>query len=335
MKAILLMATCVVLALSVATSQAEIIAWDSFATSVGGYYPVGPIQNKNPSVGSDGFSGAWSAGTNAFCSQHGGLSHPLTPGTTHAGLLIAYTGDSWANRRLSRAIDYSPSDGTYYTSVLLQKKQPQNIDFMVGLAPLESYDWSFSNIQGTYVGIGDGNISFLTTSHLHHIVADTQVNIGETYFALMQFDYSTSGSDTVTATIYDGSSTEIGNYTKTNLNLDGDIGRIGLITSNFSPYVAVDEWRFGTELSDVMVLNEPNGDFDMDSDVDGADFLMWQRGESPNPLSQPDLTGWEDNYGTISGSMTTASTAIPEPSTCLMLLLGTMAMFFRRNVIVP
>jgi hypothetical protein len=40
------------------------------------------------------------------------------------------------------------------------------------------------------------------------------------------------------------------------------------------------------------------GDFDGDGLVTGADFLMWQRGESPNPLSASDLAAWEANYGT-------------------------------------
>ena len=40
------------------------------------------------------------------------------------------------------------------------------------------------------------------------------------------------------------------------------------------------------------------GDNDHDFDVDGFDFIKWQRGESPNPLSQSDLDDWEANYGT-------------------------------------
>jgi hypothetical protein len=59
------------------------------------------------------------------------------------------------------------------------------------------------------------------------------------------------------------------------------------------------------------------GDFDEDGDVDGRDFLEWQRGNSPNPLSSGDLSDWQNNYG--AGSLA-ATTAVPEPS-CLSLLL--------------
>jgi hypothetical protein len=40
------------------------------------------------------------------------------------------------------------------------------------------------------------------------------------------------------------------------------------------------------------------GDFNGDRTYDGLDFLKWQRGESPNPLSVMDLADWEANYGT-------------------------------------
>ena len=36
-------------------------------------------------------------------------------------------------------------------------------------------------------------------------------------------------------------------------DLDGNVGRLGFSMSNFSPAVVADEWRFGPELSDVMV----------------------------------------------------------------------------------
>jgi hypothetical protein len=42
-----------------------------------------------------------------------------------------------------------------------------------------------------------------------------------------------------------------------------------------------------------------SGDFDSDGDVDGRDFLAWQRGSSPAPLSGADLAAWQDNYGMV------------------------------------
>ncbi len=67
------------------------------------------------------------------------------------------------------------------------------------------------------------------------------------------------------------------------------------------------------------------GDFDFDGDVDGRDFLLWQRGGSPNSLSAGDLADWQANYGT--GSLAT-SRAVPEPSSAILFLMGcTVATF--------
>jgi hypothetical protein len=54
------------------------------------------------------------------------------------------------------------------------------------------------------------------------------------------------------------------------------------------------------------------GDFDLDGDVDGRDFLMWQRGDSPMQLSASDLNDWQEHYGTTPGPLV-ARLAIHDP----------------------
>ena len=66
--------------------------------------------------------------------------------------------------------------------------------------------------------------------------------------------------------------------------------------------------------------NCPAGDFDGDLDVDGFDFLAWQRGDSPNPFSGTDLAAWEANYG-IAAPLAEASAAVPEPGTVALALV--------------
>ncbi len=70
------------------------------------------------------------------------------------------------------------------------------------------------------------------------------------------------------------------------------------------------------------------GDFDNDLDVDGRDFLVWQKGGSPNPLSSGDLALWQGQYGTPFSA--TANT-VPEPGT-LVLLMGGVLVVGRRCV---
>ena len=66
------------------------------------------------------------------------------------------------------------------------------------------------------------------------------------------------------------------------------------------------------------------GDFNNDKTVDGADFLRWQRGQSPSPLSQTDLTVWRVNFGQ-SILAVPALSPVPESSTALLLPLGVAA----------
>ena len=62
------------------------------------------------------------------------------------------------------------------------------------------------------------------------------------------------------------------------------------------------------------------GDFDTDTDVDGNDFLVWQRGGSPSTLSPTDLADWKSNYG---APLQAVATAIPEPtSSTLAVVVG-------------
>jgi hypothetical protein len=75
---------------------------------------------------------------------------------------------------------------------------------------------------------------------------------------------------------------------------------------------------------------EPStADFDGDGDVDGADFLLWQRGGSPNALSQSDLALWEDHFGI---TILTAAASIPEPSTLLLGTLAAVGLLLRRRL---
>jgi T5SS/PEP-CTERM-associated repeat protein len=68
------------------------------------------------------------------------------------------------------------------------------------------------------------------------------------------------------------------------------------------------------------------GDFDADGDVDGRDFLLWQRGGSLNPFSATDLADWQANYGM--GGLIAASTAVPEPETFSFSLASLLAVFY-------
>ncbi|MCH8841064.1 MAG: hypothetical protein IH831_10430 [Planctomycetes bacterium] len=71
------------------------------------------------------------------------------------------------------------------------------------------------------------------------------------------------------------------------------------------------------------------GDFDGNLFVDGADFLKWQRGQSPNPLSASDLAAWEDNYGTGGAPLSSEAAAVPEPVSLLLIASAVVALLLR------
>ncbi len=60
----------------------------------------------------------------------------------------------------------------------------------------------------------------------------------------------------------------------------------------------------------ILTATQQPGDFDGDGDVDGNDFLTWQRGVA----SSSDLADWETNFG-LSGEALAGAAAVPEPST--------------------
>lgn len=69
------------------------------------------------------------------------------------------------------------------------------------------------------------------------------------------------------------------------------------------------------------------GDFNQDGNVDGRDFLVWQRDTSVGNLSD-----WQDNYGSQSlMSITALTESVPEPASLLSLLLGGVCLTMRRK----
>ena len=82
--------------------------------------------------------------------------------------------------------------------------------------------------------------------------------------------------------------------------------------STQAPWVAyIDNIRFSS-------TEGTPGDFDGDGDVDGRDFLAWQRGNSPTPFSAEDLALWQTSYpGPLSGF-----TAVPEPTSIMLMMMA-------------
>lgn len=70
-----------------------------------------------------------------------------------------------------------------------------------------------------------------------------------------------------------------------------------------------------------------DGDYDNDNDVDGRDFLIWQRGDSPNGLIEVDLVAWQENYDGVIEVLN----AVPEPGSFSLLAIAVISIAAARR----
>jgi hypothetical protein len=97
-----------------------------------------------------------------------------------------------------------------------------------------------------------------------------------------------------------------------------NVGEVGLDADNI---LTVDNVSF----EGAFASPAQPGDFDNDLDVDGNDFLVWQRGESPNGPVTGDLDEWKANFPPAVVS------AIPEPASLALSSLAAAVLLARRR----
>lgn len=109
---------------------------------------------------------------------------------------------------------------------------------------------------------------------------------------------------TISELYYAGTLPNSSNWAHDSINGTNDSGQIAFtyILSNGHRGIAL--WS----------PDESPGDFNDDGSVTGEDFLIWQRGGSPAPLSSSDLSTWQASYGNNSPSLFSTSVVVPEPN---------------------
>ncbi len=162
-------------------------------------------------------------------------------------------------------------------------------------------------------------------------------NAGEAFF-VAKLDYSAT-----TAGETDGWA-DVTIWINPNLDTEPDVADAAALGDGYIPFNgfylnggsggptsrSIDEIRLGTTFADVAPIAAGlDGDFDVDGDVDGADFLLWQQGGSPNGATAGDLALWQGSYG--AGNVSAAISGVPEPTSVLLLgIAGTLWVMRRR-----
>ena len=195
-------------------------------------------------------------------------------------------------------------------------------------------DWRFYDTkQGE-----EGNHAVGTSGD---IVGSGAADAAGDLFLVAKFDYgATTGSDT------DGWA-DITFWVNPDLDAEPLAADAALTTSGYIPFngfaifqgggaggdpasvtqaSSIEELRLGTTYADVAPIAAGlDGDFDVDGDVDGNDFLVWQRGAA----TPADLALWQGNYGAPNSSA--AAGAVPEPTSILLLSFAGILCYLRRR----
>jgi hypothetical protein len=113
------------------------------------------------------------------------------------------------------------------------------------------------------------------------------------------------------------------------LTLTGGTGTVEITTDSFahSPGLS-DPGLFHTSGDAELLFSPLNGNFDNDDNVDGSDFVTWQRYPSLGSLSE-----WQANYGQPAGSIVAAKQNIPEPATWLLLVVFVLVMMYHYRLV--
>jgi hypothetical protein len=158
-------------------------------------------------------------------------------------------------------------------------------------------------------------------------VDDTEVN------TVKAFDSSKSLLQTITLTAADGGDSLPASFSFSSLStpiafiqITNGAGPLGFDNFDATQPIPVED-----------------ADFDEDLDVDGADFLTWQRNlgigtmlsegdaNSSGTVDAADLAIWESQFGTITSTAVVASVVVPEPGSIFLAAIASLVGGYRRR----
>lgn len=219
-----------------------------------------------------------------------------------------------------------------------------------------------ADAYATWLGLGVSSVQYLEMLTKDYLTDTAGLNAGSAYFGIKMVDALASPGDSLVQTTSSHNNVRVHaarkpdgtfavmivnadrtNVANVNVNVNGlqlvpePLDALGVEGGTLvrAPDVTFTGNQFSVSVPQRSVVtylfarDGVPGDFDGDSDVDGEDFLAWQVGDSPTPLSQIDLSEWNSYYG---GAPLSTSIQVPEPATGTSVLIAVSLMLLRRRV---
>lgn len=266
------------------TAGAVIIASDDFTVppAGGGGYVAGDINGQGPTLGTVGYytgpaSGnsvsGWVSGTGAFSATTGGSIHPLSPNpppsTNEGRMATSGNGAVRIQYRDFASPTAPPSNDYYFSAILRQSSTSYTGTTSIGISDSRAggANATIPN-TGFMVGFVNGGISLFygngtTTFGTTNLLAAANALASHSYLAVVHYN---AVSGTITPMLYNASGTLINNPTAQTTSATITAANLGAFTAFVDAgfvgggvtAVSYDQLRFGTELSDVMIIPEPS-----------------------------------------------------------------------------
>ena len=213
-------------------------------------------------------------------------------------------------------------------------------NFLGGTLHVDNYTGDLDNQGGTLApGHSAGNTN-ISGGYQQQSPATLQIEIAGTAAGTM-FDTLHVGGETVLSgtlnvSLLSGFSPSAGNTFQIITATGGISGRF---TSAVLPALSGLVWQLDYRPNAISLIVALPGDYNHNGTVDAADYVVWRKtldqtgfglaadGNGNDLIDQGDFVVWRDHFGQTAGNGVgaNANTAVPEPSTLLLTLLGSAA----------
>jgi len=213
-------------------------------------------------------------------------------------------------------------------------------------------DWDSFTLPDGSTGRSGSVVDLATSDNSNNTVNRIQLgsNVPSSFFLRIVIDNTNLEHNPVSRLAARGDSDNGGGFdvreTLTNLTVNGTTDIYSFRYDNFVPgdFIKIQlnsgDLNIGAGFGGLMFDVIPDANFDQDNDIDGADFLTWQKGfgmgttfsegdaNYNESIDSTDLSFWEAQFGTSLPPLA-ATRSVPEPSIATLLALGALSLLIK------